>query len=292
MITTTTCSGSRWRICAQHLLPLMPGSIRSSTHQVDLLALEGVEPLLAAAGGDVVCPSRWISAVRTSCRTSSSSMIRMFMPAASARWAERQLDGEAAPPARLAHHAHLAAVAAHDLVADRQPEAGAAPRRLGGEEGLEDLLQLLGCDPRAVVWSTSTMRARPDRATVQAAGSARARAGDIASSALTSRLVNTCCSSPSIRSTASPRSSGQSQSTSIRRRCQASREQVDAVVGAAAPAAPACARLLAVAGELEQVVDDAGGAEGLPLHLLEDRVARIVLRRSRRAASGRSWRCR
>ena len=58
-----------------------------------------------------------------------------------------QEDPEGAARARLALHLDPAAMLLHDAVADRQAEAGAAPRRLGGVERLEDLGQLGARDP-------------------------------------------------------------------------------------------------------------------------------------------------
>src|SRR5688500_16240830 len=46
---------------------------------------------------------------------------------------------------------HLAAVVAHDLADDGQPEPGALTALLGGEEGIEDTRQILRRDAAAVV---------------------------------------------------------------------------------------------------------------------------------------------
>src|SRR5690606_654782 len=74
----------------------------------------------------------------------SSSTTRIFMAVGAGREAARragQEHPEPGAPAGLAVHLDPAAVLRHDAVADRQPQPGAPPRRLGGEERLEDLGQ-------------------------------------------------------------------------------------------------------------------------------------------------------
>jgi hypothetical protein len=63
----------------------------------------------------------------------------------------RQQDREPRPHARLALEGDRPAEPKHDPLADREPEPGAVPDRLGREEGLEDPRMDLGRDAHAVV---------------------------------------------------------------------------------------------------------------------------------------------
>src|ERR1051325_3187649 len=147
-------------------MPEMPGSIKSrSTRSTSSRSrtVSASSPVRAAIGR---CDSRRISVVRTSCSTSSSSTTRTFTlglpdsteglpesPEASGGVAvqQRQLDDEAAAVAGLALDAQVAAVAAHDLVADPEAGAGAAAGELGRVEGPEDALLLGARDAGAAV---------------------------------------------------------------------------------------------------------------------------------------------
>ena len=90
--------------------------------------------------------------------------------------------------------------------------------------------------------------------------------------------MNTCCSSPSQPSDHAAR---RPRAAPSRPRCarRLSRSPSSSIALARPAAARATGRRspLAVARELEQVVDDARGAEGLALDLLQDLVARIAL---------------
>ena len=155
-MTTTTCVGIALADLAQHLHAVHAGQHEVEQDEVDLLALEHRQPLLAACRPTKgVCPSLRMSTVRMSWRTSSSSTIRMFMRSPrqprSRRCIPGQLHDEAGALARPALHPQVAAVPPHDVVADREAQAGAAAVELGRVEGLEDHLQLLGRDARAAV---------------------------------------------------------------------------------------------------------------------------------------------
>jgi hypothetical protein len=62
-----------------------------------------------------------------------------------------ETDAEEAAAAEFALGRDCAAVVADDAVADRQAQAGPLPDRLGREERLEDVWQVLGTDAAAVV---------------------------------------------------------------------------------------------------------------------------------------------
>src|SRR5262245_38990949 len=68
-----------------------------------------------------------------------------------ARRPQRQEDAEAGAFAGAGVHVHAAAVAGDDAVTDGQPQAGALADRLGGEERIEDVGQVLSGDAAAVV---------------------------------------------------------------------------------------------------------------------------------------------
>src|SRR5688500_8480778 len=75
--------------------------------------------------------------------TRSSSTMRIFT---SDPDRDGQVDPEGAALPRLRVHLDPAQVLLHDAVADRETQAGAPPRRLGGVERLEDLGQVGGGD--------------------------------------------------------------------------------------------------------------------------------------------------
>src|SRR5687767_1536578 len=74
--------------------------------------------------------------------TRSSSTMRIFTSDSDR---DGQEDPEDAALPLLGVHLDPAQVLLHDAVADRETQAGAPPRRLGGVERLEDLGQVAGC---------------------------------------------------------------------------------------------------------------------------------------------------
>src|SRR5262245_58873949 len=66
---------------------------------------------------------------------------------------------EAAPSAELARDLDPALVLLDDLLRDREAEPGSGVAALGGEEGLEDLLEVLGWNAGAVVLDRDLDRA-------------------------------------------------------------------------------------------------------------------------------------
>ena len=95
------------------------------------------------------------------------------------RQRQRQREPRALPDRAVA--ANRAVVLAHDAVGDRQPEAGAAADRLGGEERIVDARQLLGRNARTGVGDFGDRRDRRRRASTptasRRAASRRARSG-------------------------------------------------------------------------------------------------------------------
>ena len=133
VITTTTWSGSRSRISRSTSMPEHAGQHEVEQHEVDLLALEHVERLLAGAaprrvrvpllaeqrGEDVLEDLLVVDDRGCSCALGSPAA-----GAGSSTGSRRPAPGLARRPRSVA------AVAAHDLVADRQAQAGAAAASL------------------------------------------------------------------------------------------------------------------------------------------------------------------
>src|ERR1700739_4089743 len=80
------------------------------------------------------------------------------------RGGELQPEGSALPRRRA--HVQLAGMLLDDPVADQKPQAGAAARRLRGEEGIEDAIQIFARNARAGVldfhFDRSIVRGRAD----------------------------------------------------------------------------------------------------------------------------------
>ncbi len=83
------------------------------------------------------------------------------------------------PSPMLAVHVHPSPVLAHDAVGHREAEAGALANVLGGEERLEDVRQVLGRDPRALVAHAHADAVRLGAAQVGGRGGALAGDGDL-----------------------------------------------------------------------------------------------------------------
>ena len=142
------------------------------------------------------------NAQRICARFSSSSATRMRMRlppvgiGVRSCGARRQEDAKHAALADHAVHLDAAAVLGDDGVADRQPEPGAAARRLRREERLEDLRCDRRCGCRAPRSITSAI-------VISSSSSARVRSvmtplSSIASSALSSSAMNTWTSCSSL----------------------------------------------------------------------------------------------
>src|SRR6185503_802782 len=90
-------------------------------------------------------------------RSSSTTSMRIelvsAMPSSPPRYRarDRQHEGQPRALSQLALHPDLAAVGGDDAVADREAEAGALAHRLGREERVEDLVEVLRRDAAAVV---------------------------------------------------------------------------------------------------------------------------------------------
>src|SRR5438128_883925 len=68
-----------------------------------------------------------------------------------AHLSDRQTDRHLGSPPRFARDLYGAAMALDDSMRDGQSETGAHSLRLGGEEGIEDPVQLGGRDARSIV---------------------------------------------------------------------------------------------------------------------------------------------
>ena len=282
MITTTTWSGSRWRISLQHLHARHAGQHEVEQHQVDLLALQDLERLLAGARRRASCaPPCGCSAVRTSWRTSSSSTIRMFMrrrPASPAvRAAARRRSGAAAG---LARDAQVAAVAAHDLVADRRGRGRCRRGRAWSRRRAGRSLQLLGRDAGAAVLHDRARGASPlvrRRASilepVRPARRVSRHGVDGVEDQVGEHLLQLAVAAAAPRPARPAACQVELDAAACR---SAVGEQVERLARSSGARVDRPLLVRPVARELEQVVDDAGGAEGLPLHLLQDLVVRVA----------------
>ena len=145
MITTTTCVGVALAdLRAAPAWPEHAGEHEVEEHEVHLLALEHLERLLAGAGGEggvPLAPDERGEDVLQHLLVVDDQDVHGASAGAPASCVPGQLDDEAGAVARRAARLEVAAVAPDDIVADGEPEAGAAAGELGREEGLEDLLQ-------------------------------------------------------------------------------------------------------------------------------------------------------
>src|SRR5262245_19633448 len=62
-----------------------------------------------------------------------------------------KIQGEFSVPSRLAFHLHAALILLHDAVADAEAKTHALSDILGGEERVENLVEMLGFDAAAIV---------------------------------------------------------------------------------------------------------------------------------------------
>ena len=158
VITTTTDVGVALADLAQHLHAVDAGEHQVEEDEIDLLALQDREPLLAGAGDERRVPllaDEHGQDVLQNLFVVDDEDIHAVQrgrapPAGSARYRGSSTTKQAPSPGP-ARHPQIAAVPAHDIVADREPETGPAPVELRRVERLEDHLQLLGRDARSAV---------------------------------------------------------------------------------------------------------------------------------------------
>src|SRR5205823_1763033 len=145
---TTARSGSKRRACSSTCMPPTPFMLRSvmTTWKLPVSICRSASSQLAAV-------SRWYPSLASSPFSASSiafsSSTTRMRPCISAPRRHRQRDLELGPAADLARHLDRALVRLDDLLRDRHAEPGAA--LLGGEERVEDAVELLGRDAAAVV---------------------------------------------------------------------------------------------------------------------------------------------
>src|SRR5437899_3217589 len=144
----TARSGSKRRACSSTCMPPTPFMLRSvmTTWKLPVSICRSASSPLAAVS--TWYPSLASSPFSASSIAFSSSTTRM-RPCISAPRRHRQRDLELGPAADLARHLDRALVRLDDLLRDRHAEPGAV--LLGGEERVEDAVELLGRDARAVV---------------------------------------------------------------------------------------------------------------------------------------------
>src|SRR5947199_4692180 len=155
-------------ICRRMSMPLPSGSMRSTraTSKSDCLSCSRPSATVSAAtamwprarSSSQMTSERALSSSTTSMRTELESAMTSAPPRLRSR--HRQDQGQPRTLADLALDPDLAPVRGDDAVADGEAEAGALSDRLGGEEGAEDLVQVLRWDAHAVVGDGEHHRVR------------------------------------------------------------------------------------------------------------------------------------
>src|SRR5437867_1187874 len=148
---TPTSGFSRLRVFKTSRPP-WSGRLISTSAKSNTCSSNFFKPSSAVAAVTAWWPSSAKSCSRLSRISFSSSMIRMApLRDMDGPPEGRELQTEGTPLADGAFDADLPAVLAHDAVGDGEAEARAAAGGLGGEEGIEDLREVIGRDTHAVV---------------------------------------------------------------------------------------------------------------------------------------------
>ncbi len=275
-MTTTTWSGSRRRISRSTSMPCMPGSIRSRRTRST-----SSRSRMARPSSPVPADQRRVPILADEHRQDvlEDLLVVDDQDVHTGATGEGEYRGSStrkqAPSPGWLTTRRSAPVPAHDLIADRQAQAGAAAVELGRVEGLEDRLELVGRNAGAGVAHPHRdpfpFSVDPHR---QPAAGRRFRQGAHGIHGVHDQ-VGEHLLQLAVAAHHLDLFLAEAPSRARYGACRAGRRGGRAHSVSSGARVTGLRLVLPLAGELQEVVDDARRPEGLALHLLQDFVVRI-----------------